>query len=167
MRLHADYRKCLEITANRPGLVKMALEIASRRQYIDWVDTSSRWAGISKYVCPPSVPATSDCSAFATWLYWAAFGKTSDVMNGASWTAGYTGTQSTYGTWVAGGKGTSYAAAQLGDLVFYGASPHKHVAMYIGGGQVVSFGSDGPVNILNIDYRTDRNCIKSFPKFFV
>lgn len=171
--MSADNRRCLEITANRPGLVKMALAIANTKAYMNWVGKAEdprgtlRWVGISKYVCPPKVPATSDCSAFVTWLYWAAFGKSTDYMNHDSWSGSYsyTGTQSIYGKVVSTGTG-SYANAQLGDLVLYGPGTHDHVAMYLGGGKVASFGQDGPLNILGIDYRSDRNKIVSFPQFF-
>jgi len=108
-------------------------------------------------VCPPQAPPFSDCSSAVTWCYWTVFGNGPDFINGASWTAGYTGTQ------ISHGKEVTLAEAQVGDLVFYGKAHNdiNHVAMYIGTNKVISHGSD-PVGYLAIDYRSDRQQIRSY-----
>jgi hypothetical protein len=54
------------------------------------------------------------------------------------------------------------AAAQLGDIVFYGrGSDPSHEALYLGGGRVWSFGSY-PIKLLDVDYRHDRIAIRRF-----
>ena len=71
-------------------------------------------------------------------------------VNGAGWAAGYTGTQAMHGRVV------SLDALEVGDLVFYGrAWPYGHVAGYVGGGKVISHGSEGGPYLLPVRYRSD------------
>ena len=65
----------------------------------------------------------------------------------------------------------STAAAQLGDLVFYGRGTHSHVGMYVGGGQIVHFGSNnmgsyGVPRLSAVNYRSDIDEVRSYPAFF-
>ena len=66
-----------------------------------------------------------------------------DVVNGAGWRAGYTGTMLQHG------RPVPEAAAQVGDLVVYGpGAPGQHVTVCLGGGLVFSHGSEaGPFKL--------------------
>lgn len=91
-----------------------------------------------------------DCSSSCTGFYYMA-GAPDPNGNGYN-LEGFTGT-----LW-ARGRLVTLAQAQPGDLVFYKSPsypgfPYAHVAVYIGGGKVISFGSEPP-RILPIDYRT-------------
>jgi hypothetical protein len=158
-----DMRKCIEVTAGRTGLVTMLKNLAASGNKITYTQGSQRWSGISSWTCPANnkVPTYADCSSFVSWVFWTAYGRGEDKLNGQSWTGGYTGSMATRGVQVSkstivGGvkKPASYSNAQPGDLVLYG-SPHTHVAVYIGNGQVASFGSTGPVKIYAVNYHTD------------
>lgn len=46
--------------------------------------------------------------------------------------------------------GTVVNKPEPGDLLFFGKS-NSHVAIYIGGGQIVDYGSDDPPRIKNVD----------------
>jgi cell wall-associated NlpC family hydrolase len=138
----------------RTALVNAAWALYNQRAHETYSQAPNRWSGITKHVCPPSAPPTSDCSSSTTWAYWTVFGNGADFINGQRWSAGYTGTQ------ISHGKETH--SPQKGDLVFYGKSRSEisHVAMYIGNGQVISHGSD-PVRLVDKNYRSDLQFIKS------
>lgn len=98
---------------------------------------------------PPNVPGNTDCSGFATWCYKS--GQAIDP-NGLNYNGtGYTGT-----LW-SNGQNITFAQIQKGDLVFYGnpQSPNGHVAVYVGFGFVVSFGSEEGPYIWPVNYRSD------------
>lgn len=135
-----------------------------------------RWSGINSYICPQIPPAARapkymDCSSFVTWVYWTAFGKGIDYLNGESWKAGYTGTMAQNGELV------SIQDALPGDLVFYGTGTFCHVTIYAGASMVYSYGSDGPVKFhpINPDKLNFGYCdgtvrfhaeIRRYPEFF-
>ncbi len=97
-------------------------------------------------MCPKKSPPYSDCSSTVTWIYWTLFGNGPDFMNGEQWGAGYTGTLDKHGINV----GANTADLAIGDLCFY-YHPMHHVAVYVGGGKVVSHGTD-PVGYNAWDY---------------
>jgi cell wall-associated NlpC family hydrolase len=70
--------------------------------------------------------------------------KIKDVVNGANWNYGYTGTQLNHGKPV-----RKWAHKRVGDLIHY----RGHVAIYIGGGLVVSHGSEAGPLICRWNYR--------------
>jgi cell wall-associated NlpC family hydrolase len=112
-----------------------------------------RWSGIAdaERDVADHVPPYSDCSSFATWCYWDAsrWLKLPDIVNGANWLAGYTGTMVGHGTAVA------VAQALPGDLIFYGSlSLPFHVAVYAGGGRVVSMGRPGAPELVPVGAAT-------------
>lgn len=104
----------------------------------------------------PLYPTYTDCSGFATWCYWEADAPDPNGFNYNGY--GYTGTMIVNGRIV-----TSTDNLRLGDLCFYG-SPVSHVAVYVGNGNVSSFGSEvGPL-LLPVRYRADFNhCRTYFP----
>ncbi len=96
---------------------------------------------------------TEDCSSFATWCLWNGLDHfhIKDVVNGASFTQGWTGSMTSFGERV------SRAEILRGDCVFYlkaGTREINHVAIYVGGGMVISHGSEPGPNKLAVDYRT-------------
>lgn len=106
------------------------------------------------------VPHQTDCSGFTSWLLWdctlglaqrAGRAEWPDFVNGEGWAAGHTGTQ------VRKGRRVTLGTLRPLDLVFYGDEGWRpeHVAVYVGGGQVVSFGSDPGPFLLPVRYRSD------------
>lgn len=131
---------------------------------LHYTQGAKRWEGItSKLVAARGhYPNNADCSAFATWCLWnglyVLFGVR-DVVNGADWRAGYTGTMHTHGKVVAHRENV-----QHGDLALYGDPYGRsgHVAVCVGGGHVISFGSEPGPFLLPIDYRADCREIRRY-----
>lgn len=138
----------------RRRIKRAALTGYRNRNRIRYTQGGNRWWGINnrKRSYKGDYPRWGDCSAFATWCIWDGClgyirsGKIrTDFVNGAKWKAGFTGTMTGHGVRVSRPK-------LVGDLVFYG-SPINHVAIYVGGGNVVSFGSDPGPLLLAWNYR--------------
>jgi hypothetical protein len=90
-------------------------------------------------------PIVTDCSGFVTLVYKAAGAP--DPNNRGYDGFGYTGTLAS--------NGRRTNDPQPGDLVFYGSGPPwSHVAVYIGAGEVIGFGSD-PISRHPARYRSD------------
>jgi len=130
----------------RHWLLDVSMDVYHDRGSEHYTEGGQRWSGISGHVCPTSAPPYSDCSSCTTWIYWTLFGNGADFINGESWKAGYTGTQIEHGVDV----GTAEAGLAVGDLCFY-YHPIAHVAIYVGGGMVVSHGAD-PVGYYSYTY---------------
>jgi len=93
-------------------------------------------------------PCVTDCSGFTTLCYKAA---RADDPNGLSFNGqGYTGSQ-----WA---NGSPTKKPKPGDLVFYGTPSEPggaaHVAVYIGNGRQIGFGSEGGPREGPASYRT-------------
>jgi hypothetical protein len=100
---------------------------------------------------PPNVPNWTDCSGFATWCYKSAGAPD---PNGLGYRIiGYTGTMIQHGTVIS----TPTRAC----LVFYG-HPVSHVAVYVGNGNVISFGSESGPLYLPLRYRSDFNHMRRY-----
>eukprot|EP00331_Platyophrya_macrostoma_P025780 CAMPEP_0176443066 /NCGR_PEP_ID=MMETSP0127-20121128/22198_1 /TAXON_ID=938130 /ORGANISM="Platyophrya macrostoma, Strain WH" /LENGTH=261 /DNA_ID=CAMNT_0017828217 /DNA_START=26 /DNA_END=811 /DNA_ORIENTATION=+ len=138
-------------TEIRHWLLDAAMNVYYDRNSEHYTEGDQRWSGITGNVCPPSAPPYSDCSSTVTWIYWTLFGNGPDFMNQEAWKAGYTGTLDQNGRNVT----ISTAHLAIGDLCFY-YTPMHHVAMYVGGGMVVSHGMDPvgyyPYNYAPIDF---------------
>jgi len=89
-------------------------------------DSKKRWYGINNSVCPPSVPASADCSGFTTWLFWTAFGGLPDSLHQQDWKSGSSHSF----------KGTK-SKCQAGDVAVYSG----HVATCDGNGKVINYGN--------------------------
>lgn len=141
----------------RDRVVEAALLGLRHASELHYTQGARRWDGIDKDLRARrgEFPRYADCSAFATWCLWNAvhlsFGAP-DRVNGTSWRYG-----STY-TMHLNGRRVARTGLQRGDLVLYGRpGVHRthHVAVYIGGGMVISFGSErGPFKLL-VGYRQD------------
>jgi cell wall-associated NlpC family hydrolase len=91
--------------------------------------------------------------------------KVKDVVNGADWRAGYTGTMLNHGRVV-----EKVADMRRGDAVIYGnGSPGKHTAIIVGrkGGSrgtpmVVSHGSEGGPYYVAWNYRSDIMSVRRY-----
>lgn len=138
----------------RMGARACALGVA-RRDFMRYTQGPERWEGIHSHVRSfrGDVPHYADCSAFATWVLWDATlrFKPRDFVNGTAWRSGHTGTL------VKKGRRVDPDRLRPLDLVFYGDEGWRpqHVAVYVGGGQVVSFGSDAGPFLLPVRYRSD------------
>ncbi len=99
----------------------------------------------------------------------------SDHLNRQSWLGGNLVTLATRGTLRAKTTyidGTfAYPAdpnkGQPGDLIFYG-SPHSHVAMWLGNGQVLSFapGNNRP-KVESVNFRSDIDAVYAYYDFLL
>lgn len=126
---------------------------AKNASVIHYTQGRLRWAGISGNLkaLKRQHPHYADCSAFYTWCIWNSldYFDVRDVVNGLGWRAGYTGTILTHGVRVRG-------ELIRGDAVIYGRRyPGRHVAIYIGGGQVISHGSESGPSRRELHYRSD------------
>lgn len=123
---------------------------------VHYTQGSMRWQGIrnKRRSIKGEYPNYSDCSSSSTWEIWDAVADlihsghvTIDFVNGLGWRAG-----STY-TMIRHGKRIS-RPRMVGDMVFYGATYSPgHVAPYIGGGYVISHGSEGGPYLARWNYR--------------
>jgi hypothetical protein len=123
---------------------------------------SERWQGIdqNKKAYRGEYPTQCDCSSFATWAIWNGLSHyhVRDTVNGAAWKAGYTGTMLTHGKQVHSSRNW-----RRGDCFIYGSAfPGKHVAVYIGGGFVISHGSEGGPFKLRWNYRGDLMQVRRY-----
>jgi cell wall-associated NlpC family hydrolase len=125
---------------------------------VHYTQSPSRWEGIARglRVDRDQFPKNADCSSFTSWCLWnglkVRFGI-GDTVNGANWTGGFTGTMLEHGKPV-----TNVARAKLGDLVLYGRvgnTASQHVAIHVGGGMVISHGSEAAPFKLRWNYRSD------------
>lgn len=138
----------------RMGVRACSLAVA-RASFMRYTQEPERWEGIAKHVRSyrGDVPQHADCSAFATWILWDATLRFQprDFVNGTGWKSGHTGTL------VTKGRRVSPDRLRPLDLVFYGNEVWRpeHVAVYVGAGHVVSFGSDPGPFLLPVRYRPD------------
>lgn len=132
--------------SRRATIVNTALYGARVSGSIHYTQSSLRMYGVRNKIKPPGIPRYEDCSSFSTWCYWVAGAADPNGL-------GYNG-QGYTGTLAAHGRAVSPSQARPGDLVFYGGGfPYTHVAIYIGGGKVVSHGSErGPI-VTSMYYR--------------
>ncbi len=95
-------------------------------------------------------PRGLDCSASGEWgCKWA------DIPSPSGYSSyGYGNTWSQMSRLNSLGRRTTVAKGKIGDFVFYGRGGPTHVAYYIGGERVWSFGSY-PCKILSVYYRSD------------
>lgn len=177
-QLVENRRKRAEQRRREPGRLSAAQRSDARERFehamrlalnnrgvVHYTQGVRRWDGIRLGLrsADGKYPRYADCSSITTWALWNALTGASgdmafpDVVNGASWDAGYTGTQTTHGEVV------SLGSLMVGDLVFYGrAWPYGHVAGYVGGGMVISHGSESGPHFLPVRYRGDVSHARRF-----
>ena len=161
--LSADHRSMA-----RQRAVNAALLGYRNREQIHYTQGARRWDGINDTdkASMGQYPRYADCSSFATWCLWnglfVAFGCR-DVVNGAAWKAGYTGTMLRHG------KQVVHLSNVLGaDCVLYGraGSDGAHTAIVVavtkGVPQVVSHGSEGGPYLVPFNYRSDVMCFRRY-----
>ncbi len=146
----------------RDRFVRAAMLALNHAPQIHYTQGPRRWGGIDKDLRSQEgeYPTHADCSSLMTWCLWNALRvkfDVRDVVNGAAWKAGYTGTMLTHGKRV-----IHMENVQRGDLVIYGnGGTGKHVAGVVGrrkrDGKVmcVSHGSEGGPYYVAYDYRPD------------
>ncbi len=138
----------------RERAVRAAMLGVTHRDKIVYTQGSGRWSGIQqgKRAYQGGYPPSADCSSFVTWCLWDALGGPKaggDRVNGANWTAGFTGTQCSHG------RKVTMAQARPGDLLFYrgGNGAIGHVAILVADGKAVSHGSNPGPQVVRPDYR--------------
>jgi hypothetical protein len=136
----------------RQGIVANAIFGYNHRGSIHYTQSSMRMYGVKHHVHPPGIPYYEDCSSFATWCYYAAGAPDPNHLGYSGF--GFTGTL--------GSHGTRTLSPRPGDLCFYGFFPYHHVTIYIGGGRVISHGSEiGPL-LTTMRYRSDYHETRSY-----
>ena len=136
----------------------LGLHNASRLHY---TQGPKRWAGIDghKVAAKGQYPTQADCSSFVTWCLWnglyVPFGVR-DTVNGAHWHYGWTGSMHEHGKVVVHRENV-----EMGDAALY-RDHGGHTALCVGGGKVISFGSESGPYLLPIDYRSDLVEIRRF-----
>jgi hypothetical protein len=143
------------------------LALANKAQVHYSQDAVKRWDGIKNHrnAALGQFPINADCSSFATWCLWngllVRFGL-GDIVNGAGWNAGYTGTMLDHGMVVQHTSNTLRA-----DCVLYGSGPPgEHVAIIVrhfdGVPMVISHGSEPGPYYLPYNYRSDVYQIRRY-----
>lgn len=126
------------------------------RNVVHYTMSGARWQGIAerRRYADGRYPTFADCSSMYTWVLWNALTSVAgmdfpDVVNGAAWRAGYTGTMLAHGARV--------DSRMPGDAVLYGrAWPGTHVAMVADDPNFVySHGSEAGPYYLRWNYRSD------------
>jgi len=143
----------------RRVILKDVKNMMAHKGSVHYSQNSNRWEGIvhRNTHLHNTFPRHCDCSSTTTWMLWDAMARpygVRDLVNGANWNAGYTGTQYSHGKRV-----KHDSNLKVGDLIFYGdqgGGVPEHVAIYVGGGHVFSHGSERGPYILPLDYRPDR-----------
>lgn len=134
-------------------IVAAALALYAVATHVHYTQGSWRMTIVRRKLRPPFVGTEiwEDCSSSVTGYYCVADAPDPNDLgyNGQ----GYTGTLITHG------REVTLDQAQPGDLVFYRSPsfpqfPYAHVAVYIGGGRVISHGSEAGPRIELVDYRT-------------
>lgn len=130
---------------------------------VHYTQTLRRWDGINQNLKAwrGEYPRYADCSSFATWCLWNGLDHygVRDTVNGLNWKAGYTGTMLDHGKPV-----VHESNIMRGDLALYGTpgTSGKHVAICIGGGLVISHGSEGGPYKLSMHYRSDLMQVRRY-----
>lgn len=130
---------------------------------VHYTQGAKRWQGIDHdyKAWRGEFPHFADCSAFTTWCLWNGLDHygVRDTVNGQRWQAGWTGTQVQHGKRVAHESNVLRA-----DLALYGnpTGGSGHVAICIGGGKVISHGSEAGPFLLPIHYRSDLREIRRY-----
>lgn len=145
------------IRARDLGIQAMALVLHNAGS-VHYTQGANRWEGINRRdrAWRGQYPKHGDCSSTDDWALWCALTHFKrfvhvDIVNGLGWRAGYTGSMTPHGVSVRG------HTLQRMDQVFYGRSRSvpSHVATYIGGGLVISHGSEAGPFKLSMRYRHD------------
>lgn len=157
---HASRQKAHEAAVSHGiGLATAAARLAlAHAPEVHYTQDARRWEGIEKglHASRGQFPHYADCSAFYTWCLWQTLGDGPDVVNGADWKGGYTGTLLTHGRPVGEGH--------VGAAVLYGrrGTTGEHVAYNLGNGTVISHGSEGGPYLLPMRYRSDLMAIRAY-----
>ena len=140
-------------TTARERAVRAAMLGVGNRDSIHYSQMADRWEGIARGLRSHKgqFPRHADCSSFVTWCLWDALGGPgagTDIVNGAQWRAGFTGTQ------ICRGQEVPVSRAQPGDLVFYGPSRSQinHVTIVVAPGRVVSHGQESGPSLFPSNY---------------
>jgi hypothetical protein len=152
-------------TRARRLAVKAVIIGLNHKASVHYTQGGQRWQGIddTRYAVKGEYPNFADCSAYDTWALWnglyVAY-KKPDVVNGANWRAGFTGTMLGHGRPI-----RRLSHVRWGDLVLY----RGHVAMVVKVGKprgsavmVVSHGSEPGPFYLPYNYRSDIVSIRRY-----
>lgn len=150
----------------RDRAVQAAKLAYANRDQVSYTQGAKRWNGITNHRDASVGLYThfADCSSFVTWCLWnglVLLYGTSDVVNGANWKGGWTGTMYDHGMVV-----RNMANVLRGDCVLYGASPGLHVTIVVdvkaGTPMVISHGSEPGPYYLPFNYRPDVHQIRRY-----
>ncbi len=142
----AELRRELDV---RRKIVALCWLSYGERDRMHYTQGPLRWYGLDRGIYPPNVPSYGDCSAWLTWVLKRA-GVRNDP-NGYGWRAGFTCTLLQHGRRVVG-------QPMPGDASFYGGGTGKHVAIYVGKGLEIGFGSERGPSLTSTRYRRDHRC---------
>lgn len=152
-------------TRARRLAVKAVILGLNHKANVHYTQGPQRWQGIddTRFSHRGEYPNFADCSAYDTWALWNGLYvpyRKPDVVNGANWRAGFTGTMLDHGRPVRFLKNVRW-----GDLVLY----RGHVTMIVHVGKprgsnvmVVSHGSEPGPFYLPYNYRSDIVSIRRY-----
>lgn len=154
-RLHAIRDTKVHHGVHPPAGIKLCTQAAKlglrHASQLHYTEGPLRWEGIQHKLAASQgrFPSEADCSSFYSWCLWQLLGHGPDVVNGADWLGGFTGTLLAHGRRV--------SSPIEGCAVIYGrpGSTGAHVAYGMGDGTVISNGSEGGPYRLPYNYRRD------------
>lgn len=156
-RLMRDYRASTRARKRQgagEAVASAALYAAGHRPR-HYTQSGARWQPVDRVPWRKHMWDYGDCSSFATGCYREARQKDPNGSGGGNYRWGYTGTLCQ--------NGRAVSSPAPGDLVFYGSgAPWGHVAVYVGGGRVVSHGHEGGPFLVPMNYRSDRGQIRRY-----
>jgi peptidoglycan hydrolase-like protein with peptidoglycan-binding domain len=133
-------------TAARQNVLVAAYLAYNNRYAIHYTQGPLRMMGVTQHLKLPKFPTWADCSAFATWCYYAAGLPDPNHLgyNGQ----GFTGTLAPHGR--------SVAVPSPADLEFYGHGDYDHVIVCVSASRGISHGSEDGPRLVLLNYRQDR-----------
>ena len=152
----------------RDRVVQAAMLAYNHKRSLHYTKGSRRWNGIANHRSARrgQYPYYADCSSLVTWCLWNGLYlsfKKKDIVNGAAWKAGFTGTLLNHGKRIA-----KVGNVLRGDVVLYWrpCTNGTHAAIVVkvvkGVPYVVSHGSESGPRYLRYNYRSDVMQIRRY-----
>lgn len=141
-----------EVAEARHIIVEGARWMADHSDEVNYTELGLRWSAINedRRIAAGQYLQYGDCSSTATWLLWNGLTHRNrdfpDIVNGAQWRYGWTGTIARHGKPV-----PSLRQLDVGDLILYGSGwPYRHVTVALGDGKCFSHGTQAGPFIIDV-----------------
>ena len=141
-----------EVAEARHIIIEGARWMEDHADAVNYTELGLRWSAINedRRIADGQYLQYGDCSSTATWLLWNGLTHRNrdfpDIVNGAQWRYGWTGTIARHGRRV-----PSLRQLDVGDLILYGTGyPYRHVTVALGDGKCFSHGTQAGPFIMDV-----------------